>query len=208
MSGITSIIEIINAKTAEKEKEIIEEAEKKKQMKLEEAKRKANDTASAITKKAELQANSELVQYEASAKLKGKYKMLEAKDAQINSILTSTQNKIEGIVGKAEYQKVLTRLITDACKALADDQLDIVLPKGHASYVDIAEIEKAVAKERGKKTKLTISKENIRSKGGVIIRTTDGTRWVDNTFEARFERLENKARDTIASILFEEEDKE
>lgn len=208
MSGISNIIEIINAKTSEKEKAIIEEAEKQKKMKLEEAKRIANETASAITKKAELQATSELAKYEASAKLKGKYKMLEAKDAQITEILTSTQEKIEGIVGKAEYKKMLTRMITDACKALADDQLELILPKSHDSYVDLAEIEKVVAKERGKKIKLTISKETIRSKGGVLIRTTDGTRWVDDTFESRFERLDSKARDTIASILFHEEDKE
>ena len=208
MSGITNIIEIINTKTAEKEKEIISEAEKHKKMKLEEAQRKAEDEASAITKKAELQANSELVKYEASAKLKGKYKMLEAKDAQITEILSSTQEKVEGVVGKAEYKKILTRLITDACKALAVDQVELILPKGHASHVDTAEIEKIVAKERGKKTKLTISKETIRSKGGVIIRTMDGARWVDDTFEARFERLESKARDTIASILFDDEDKE
>ncbi|MGY5879380.1 MAG: V-type ATP synthase subunit E family protein [Candidatus Thorarchaeota archaeon] len=208
MSGISNIIEIINAKTAEKEKGIIEEAEKQRKLKLEEAQRKADDTASAITKKAELQANSELAKYEASAKLKGKYKMLEAKDAQITEILSSTHEKIEGLVGKAEYKKILMRLITDACTALAVDQVELILPKGHSSHVDIAELEKVVAKERGKKTKLTISKEPIRSKGGVKIRTIDGTRWVDNTFESRFERFETEARDKIASILFDEEDKE
>ncbi|TFH04685.1 MAG: hypothetical protein E4H14_14215 [Candidatus Thorarchaeota archaeon] len=207
MSGISNIIDIINTKTAEKEKGIIEEAEKLKKTKLEEAKQKSEETASAITKKAEIQATSELAKYEASAKLKGKYKMLEAKDAQITGILTSTQEKVQGIVGKAEYKKTLTRMITDACKALADDQLELILPKGHTSYVDVAEIEKIVAQERGKKTKITISKETIRSTGGVIIRTTDGTRWVDDTFEARFERLNTKARDKIASILFDEEDK-
>ena len=40
MSGISNIIEIINAKTAEKEKEIIEEAEKHKKTKLEDIKLK------------------------------------------------------------------------------------------------------------------------------------------------------------------------
>ena len=208
MSGISNIIDIINAKTAEKETEILEEAEKHKKMKLDEAQRKAEEIASAITRKAELQATSELAKYEASAKLKGKYKMLEAKDAQITEILSSTQEKIEGIVGKAEYQKILTRLITDACKALKEDTLELVLPKSHESHVDIAEIEKIVAKEGNKKTKLTISKETIRSKGGAIVRTPDGTRWVDNTFEARLERYESIARDKIASILFDEEDKE
>ncbi|TFG28018.1 hypothetical protein EU528_11880 [Candidatus Thorarchaeota archaeon] len=208
MSGISNIIDIIDTKTTAKEQEILNEAEKQKQLKLQEAQKKAEETASAITKKAGLQAKSELAKYEASAKLQGKYKMLEAKDAIITDILSDTQEKIEGIVGKAEYKKVLTRLIIDACKALADDELDLILPKNHASHIDLAEIEQAVAKERGKKTKLTISKETVRSKGGVIIRTTDGTRWVDDTFEARLERLESKARDTIASILFGDVDKE
>ncbi|MBE0527406.1 MAG: hypothetical protein IH631_10715, partial [Candidatus Thorarchaeota archaeon] len=161
-----------------------------------------------ITQKAELQATSELAKYQASAKLKGKYKMLESKDAIIREVLSATQEKVESIVGKAEYKKMLNRFIVDASMSLAEDQLELILPKGHESYVNIAEIESAAAKERGKKTKFTISKETIRSKGGVKIRTIDGTRWVDNTFESRFVRFENKARDTIASILFGDVDKE
>ncbi|TFG99643.1 hypothetical protein E4H12_02050 [Candidatus Thorarchaeota archaeon] len=208
MSGISNIIEIINARTAEKEKEIIEEAERHKKLKLEEAQRKGEETALSITQKAELQATSELAKYQASAKLKGKYKMLESKDAIIREVLSATQEKVESIVGKAEYKKMLNRFIVDASMSLAEDQLELILPKGHESYVNIAEIESAAAKERGKKTKFTISKETIRSKGGVKIRTIDGTRWVDNTFESRFVRFENKARDTIASILFGDVDKE
>ena len=203
MSGITNIIEIINAKTVEKEQEIISEAEKHKKIKLEEAKRRADDKASAITKKADLQAKSEILKYEASAKLKSKYRMLEAKDVLINDVLTAVEKQMESTVGKAEYKKILTRLIVDGCKAISAEKLELIFPKSHASYVDIAEIEKTVAKEIGKKTKLTISKETKRSKGGVIIRTLDNSRWVDNTFEDRLERFENTVRDTISSILFE-----
>ena len=43
MSGIDSIIEMINTKTAEKEKEILDEAEKHKEQKMSEAKQKANN---------------------------------------------------------------------------------------------------------------------------------------------------------------------
>ena len=203
MSGITNIIEIINAKTVEKEQEIISEAEKHKKIKLEEAKRRADDKASTITKKADLQAKSEILKYEASAKLKSKYRMLEAKDVLINDVLTAVEKQMESIVGKAEYKKILTRLIVDGCKAISAEKLELIFPKSHASYVDIAEIEKIVAKEIGKKTKLTISKETKRSKGGVIIRTLDNSRWVDNTFENRLERFENTVRDTISKILFE-----
>lgn len=203
MTGISNIIDIINAKTAEKEKEIISEAERHKKIKLEEAKRRADDKASVITKKAELQTQSEITKYNASAKLKSKYRMLEAKNVLINDVLTTVEEQMESIVGKAEYKKVLALLIVDGCKALSEEKLELIFPKGHASYVDIAEVEKAIAKEIGKKTKLTISKDTKRSKGGVIIRTLDGVKWVDNTFEARLERFEDTVRDTISKILFE-----
>jgi len=203
MSGISNIIEIINAKTVKKEEEIISEAERHKKIKLEEAKRRADEKASTITKKADLQAKSELSKYEASAKLKSKYRMLEAKNELINEVLTTVEKQMESIVGKAEYKKVLTRLIVEGCKALSEEKLELILPKGHASYVDITEVEKIIAKEIGKKTKLSISKETKRSKGGVIIRRLDNKKWVDNTFEDRLERFENTIRDTISRILFE-----
>jgi len=203
MSGITNIIEIINTKTAAQEKEIISEAEKFKQTKLDEAKRRADETASGITKKAELQAESELSKYEASAKLKSKYKMLEAKDALIKEVLESTQKQLESVVGKAEYKKVLERLIVAACVSLGVDDVELIFPEKQTPKVAVAEIEKLVAKE-GKKVKISISKETVRSVGGVIIRTKDGKKWVDDTFEARLERFESKSRDTISNILFKE----
>lgn len=201
MSGISNIIEIINTKTAEQEQAIISEAEKFKQTKLDDAKRSADESAAAITKKAELQAKSELLKYEASAKLKSKYKMLEAKDALIKEVMETTQKKLESVVGKAEYKKILERLIVSGCVALGVEDVELIFPEKHPSKVDVASIEKLVAKE-GKKVKITISKETRRSMGGVITRTKDGTKWVDDTFENRLERFESKARDTISDILF------
>ena len=202
MSGIANIIEMINAKTAEQEKVIIEDAERFKATKLEDVKKRADEAASAITKKAEHQASSELSKYEASAKLKAKYKLLEAKDALIQDVLASAKQQLESVVGKAEYKKVLERLITDGCKSLDVDAVDLIFPAKHASKIDVAEIEKIVAKEVGKKVKISVAKDTIRSTGGVIIRTKENTKWVDNTFEARLERFENKTRETISGILF------
>lgn len=202
MSGIDNIIEIINLKTTEREQEIFKEAERHKRLKLEEADRKAKETAEAISRKAELQAKSELSKYEASAKLKSKYQMLEAKESLINEVLQEVRERMESIITKAEYKKILSNLIIDGCEALREEKLELIFPKNHSSKIDIADIEKAVSKVIGMKVSMTISKENIRSIGGVIIRTTDGVKWVDNTFEARMKRLQNKVRDTVSSILF------
>ena len=131
--------------------------------------------------------------------------MLEAKEILINDVLADVQKRMDGIVTKAEYKKILTNLIIDGCKALGSEKVELIFPKSHSSKIEVPELEKAVTKEVGKKVSLSISKENIRSKGGVIIRIPDGRKWVDNTFEARMERLENKVRDTIAGILFTDE---
>jgi len=205
MSGIENIIEIINAKTEAKEQEIIKEAERHKRLKIEEVQRRAKDAAEIITKKAEQQAKTELSKYMAGAKLKAKYQMLDTKEALIKDVLLTVRARMEEIVEKAEYKKILSNLIIDGSSALNEEKLELIFPKNHASKVEIAEIEKAVSKKVGKKVNFTVSKDNVRSKGGVIIKALDGTRWVDNTFEARIERLENKVRDTISEILFSDE---
>jgi vacuolar-type H+-ATPase subunit E/Vma4 len=207
MTGIDSIIDIINSKTAQKEKEIIQEAERQKKLKIEEAQKKAKEVAVTITKKAELQAKAEKSRYEASAKLKSKYRMLQSKEQLIEEVLEAATQKLDNIVDKAEYKKVLTKLAINGGIALHTDTLELVLPKNHASYIDVTEIEKAISKGTGNKTKVTISKETVQSKGGVIVRLPDSSKLVDNTFEARLERVEDRVRETIASILFTEDDK-
>ncbi|MGY5856347.1 MAG: V-type ATP synthase subunit E family protein [Candidatus Thorarchaeota archaeon] len=208
MSGIDSIIEMINAKTAEKEKEILNEAETHKEQKMSEAKKKAKEIADAITAKAEIEVSAEMGRYEASAKLKSKYQLLEAKETLIEEIITSVKKELEEIAGKKAYGKTLERLAVDAATPLEETNLEMVFPKGHESHITLKTVEDLVSKSTGKKTKISISKETIRAAGGVIVRTTDNARWVNNTFEARFERLESDIRDKISEILFSSDKKE
>ncbi|MHA2145618.1 MAG: V-type ATP synthase subunit E [Candidatus Thorarchaeota archaeon] len=208
MTGIDNIIEMINAKTAEKEKEILSEAETHKTKKLNEAKKMAQEITDAITAKAEAESKAEVGRYEASAKLKSKYQLLEAKEALIEEILTSAKKHLEDLAGKKAYAKTLEHLTIDAAAALEETDLDIVLPKGHSSHITIKAVEDAVSKKTGKKAKISVSKETVRATGGAIVRNKDNTRWVNNTFEARFERLETAIRDKISEILFETENKE
>ncbi|MHA2397114.1 MAG: V-type ATP synthase subunit E [Candidatus Thorarchaeota archaeon] len=207
MNGMTNIIEIINSKTAEKEKEIIAEAESYKKQKLQEARAKAKEVTASITGKAEIESNAEVSRYEASAKLKSKYQLLDAKEVLIEDVLSSARKHLEDLVKKKAYDKTLEKLIVDATVSLEETELEIAVPKGHASNIDLNTVEAAVTKATSKKRKLSISKEDVRATGGVIVRNKDSTMWVDNTFEARLERYESEIRDTISSILFSAEEK-
>ncbi|MHA2045924.1 MAG: V-type ATP synthase subunit E [Candidatus Thorarchaeota archaeon] len=208
MSGIDNIIEMINTKTAEKEKEILGEAETHKAQKMSEAKKMATEIADSITSKAEAESRAEIGRYEASAKLKSKYQLLEAKEKLIEEVLASAMKHLEDIVGKKAYEKTLERLAIDAAAPLEETELDIVLPKGHAKHITVKTVEAAVTKKSGKKTNISVSKETVRATGGAIVRNKDNTRWVDNTFEARFERLESAIRGKISDILFSSDKKE
>ncbi|MHA2151769.1 MAG: V-type ATP synthase subunit E [Candidatus Thorarchaeota archaeon] len=208
MSGIDNIIEMINTKTAEKEKEILGEAETHKAQKMSEAKKMATEIADSITSKAEAESRAEIGRYEASAKLKSKYQLLEAKEKLIEEVLASAMKHLEDIVGKKAYEKTLERLAIDAATPLEETELDIVLPKDHAKHITVKTVEAAVTKKSGKKTNISVSKETVRATGGAIVRNKDNTRWVDNTFEARFERLESAIRGKISDILFSSDKKE
>jgi V/A-type H+-transporting ATPase subunit E len=204
---MTNIIEMINSKTAEKEKEILSEAETHKAQKLKDASTKAEEITSSIISKAEIESNAEVARYEASAKLQSKYKLLEAKEDMISEVMKSTREHLEGLIKKKAYSKTLETLLVDAVTSLEESDLEIVTPKGQASNIDLKAAEAAAAKAIGKKIKLSIAKDNVRATGGLIVRNKDTTRWVDNTFEARLERLESQIRDTISSILFGTEEK-
>ena len=207
MSGMANIIEMINTKTAEKEKAILEEAETQKEQRLKDARAKAKQIAASITGKADNEVNAEISRYEASAKLKAKYKLLESKEALILEIMESARKYLEDLVKKKAYEQTLERLIVDGAESLEGTDLEIMTPKGHETSIDLKNVEAAITKQTGKKTKLSISKENVRATGGAIIRNKDSTMWVDNTFEARLERLQGKIRDSISSILFGTEEK-
>ncbi|RLI58757.1 MAG: hypothetical protein DRO87_04870 [Candidatus Thorarchaeota archaeon] len=205
MTGVENIVKMIDDKTTEKEHEIISEAEKYKRLKLEEAKKRAEENAKKITNKAEIEVRAELARYKASAKLKAKYRLLDAKEKLVKSVLDSVRSDLEKVVGKAEYKDILTGLVIDGATALGVDQVELVLPKGHFKKLDLEKARAEVAKHSGIKIKIVESKDTVRSIGGVIVRTKDGPRWIDNTFEARLERMETQIRDTISSTLFKKE---
>ena len=205
MSGISNIIEMINKKTDEKEDEIIAEAERHKRIKIEEAEKRAKEAASNIIKKAERDTHAEMARYKATAMLKAKYKLLDAKEEMINLVLDEVRKELESLSEKSEYSQVLNRLVVDAGVTLSEEDLEIVLPKGHKKHLDLEDIQKQIAKQTKKKVKLSISKDNVRSIGGALVRNSDGSKWVDNTFEAQIERLTSELRDSVASVLFAEE---
>ncbi|MHA2378374.1 MAG: V-type ATP synthase subunit E [Candidatus Thorarchaeota archaeon] len=202
MQGVTNIIELINKKTGAEAEQIMAEAEQFKAKRLANAKERAKDLEDGIAGKAQREADSEIARYEASAKLKAKYRILESREALMKEVLDSAWEKIMKSVSDKPYDKTVTRLAVDGGVSLQESEIELVFPEGQKVNLDTTGIAGAVTKATGVKTKVSISKETVRATGGVVVKSKDGSKSVDNTFEARLERLDAKIRNLVSSTLF------
>lgn len=202
MSGIEHIINMIIDKAVEKEREIIEEAEKYRRERLQLAKDKAQQRSQAEIEKAQKEAEAILERHAASLKLQRKHRILKTKEKIIKEVLEKALEESGKAVEKPEYTKIIERLVIEGTIALGEKEIELVFPSDQNPKFNLNAVTKEVEKQSGKKVSIKISDDTVRSRGGVIIRVTDGTKWVDNTIEARLERFEDKIRDKISSELF------
>jgi V/A-type H+-transporting ATPase subunit E len=208
MEGVNNIIKIIKSKTEAECDRIITEAEGLKKERIKRAEERAKSITEEIAGKAEREADAEVAKYHASAKLKAKYRLLESKEAIMDEVFETAWDKLEKSVLDKKYDKTIFNLAVDAGASLQETELELVLPEGQKVSLTAAELAKAITKESGVKTSIDISKETIRATGGVLVRAKDGTKWVDNTYDARKNRFDADLRDRVASTLFAEKGSE
>ncbi len=203
MSGVQSIIKMIEGKAAEKEDKIIRDARKLSETKLLDARKKGKAKRAAMMVEAEIQFRVDSVKRDANARLAVRHKILEAKEALITEVI---ELAIESLTKKhktKDYADMLVGFAIEGGSVLAVEEVELILPKRQSLQLDLTKISREIAKRTGHKTGVSLSKEKIRSAGGVLIRSKDGTKWVDNTFEGRRDRVMREMRKLISSILFE-----
>ncbi|MCK4244101.1 MAG: hypothetical protein KAX20_00590, partial [Candidatus Omnitrophica bacterium] len=203
MSGVQSIIEMIQAKAAEKEDKIVRDARKLSETKLLDARNKGKAKRAAMMVEAEIQSRVDSVKRDANARLAVRHKILAAKEALITEVL---ELAIESLTKKHKtkgYADMLVGLAIEGGSALAVEEVELILPKGQSPQLDLIKISREITKRTGIKTGVSLSKEKIRSAGGVMVKNKDGTKWVDNTLEGRRDRLMIEIRKLISSILLE-----
>jgi len=203
MTGVQSIIRMIELKASEKEDKIVRDARKLSETKLLGARKKGKAKRAAMMVEAEIQSRVDSVKRDANARLAARHKILAAKEALITEV---QELAIESLTKKHKtkgYAEMLVGLAIEGGSILAVEEVELILPKGQSPQLDLTKISREIAKRTGIKTGVSLSKEKIRSAGGVLVRSKDGTKWVDNTFEGRRDRVMSEMRKLISSILFE-----
>ena len=199
---VEKIEEIIINEAKEKAENIIAKAKEKAKKVLDEAKREAEKEAEEIINKRKTEAEAEARRILSEAKLEARLKILNAKEQLISEAFDEAIKNLKEFSQSTQYKNALEDLIKDAAIIMGGGDLEVLLPENTNVDLDLSKIAKEVGNQTGVKTSLSISKERIRSIGGVIVRSKDRLLTVDNTFEARLERLREQLRVNVANLLF------
>jgi len=188
----------------EKAKSIVKEAEKTRKDTLEQKRKEGESEAEKIIRSGTEEADSLKRQKVAEARLKAKQMIIAAREDLINEAIEKSKHKLTDLTTSKDYNKILGKLVEEGGIGLGGGELEIIIPaKDQKTSIDLSSIAKRVEKETGNKTTINMAQEKLRSIGGVIIRKSDGSIMIDNTFEARIERALRDIRMQTAKVLFE-----
>ena len=205
-SSANKILDRILNDAKEEAKAIIKEAKRSAEMLLEKQRKLALHNADkevySLLKRAENEAAVIKGKVTTDIKRRAGWVVLSEKERLVTSVLNEVKNRLVNLQKSEEYLPVLEKLIIDAGTVLGGGTLEVMLNENDSSLpLKLNKLEKKIADGTGVKTRLKISKQQIKAVG-VIVKTVDGRIFVDNTFEAILSRRERELRLKIARILF------
>ncbi len=173
---------------AEKEiKEIIQKAEEEAREVIEKEKEKGRKEAEKIRTRGEKEAERQKEKILASARRKAKAYIIQAKEEIIQKCFDEMVNILREMDGKT-YEQFMEKEIKEAMKEIEDGYI-----------ISTRKEDEKIAKKLGLEVKGKT--EGI---GGVILKSKDGKKEIDLTFDFMLERKKEEIRIKIAEKLFGE----
>ena len=205
-SSTDKIIDQILKDAREEAKIIVEEAKRSTEMLLENRKQSARQSAEkdviSLLKRAEDKADIIRGKVATDIKRRARWIVLAEKERLVTNVLNDVKNRLVDLQKSEEFLPVLENLIVDAGTVLDGGTLEVMLNENDLSLpLKLNKLEKKIADGTGVKTRLKISKQQIKAVG-VIVKTNDGKIFVDNTFEAILSRRERELKLKIANFVF------
>lgn len=190
-----------------------EEAQKIKadaKEKIEEIQKAAKERAEAI-REAELERIKEHVESTrrqdiAEKKVEHHRRIQTIKSELIDGVFDKAKERLQDYVEKPAYQDTLRELILEAGESLGGGALLMKLnatDQKRMSKTELENLAKETQDRTDTETRIALDKNAIRTIGGAAVSSGDRKATVDNTFEARLERMKEQAKAELETILFE-----
>ena len=184
--ALEKLIQRIESDAESEANGIIEGARKEAEEIIREAKKKAQKEAAEAEARGEKEAFRLKEKMLASARRRAREMEMRAKEEVIQECMDRAKEELGKLKGK-RYEAAVKRFLENGRKSLGDC---VVVPS--------REQDRKIAEKMGIKVE-----GNAESIGGVIIRSKDRIREIDDTFESIMERKMDELRILIANELFE-----
>jgi V/A-type H+-transporting ATPase subunit E len=176
---------------------------------IEEIRNAAQERAEAI-KEAELERMKEHVESTrrqdiAEKKVEYHRRTQTAKSELIDDVFDKAKEKLQDYVGKSAYEHTLRELILEAGESLGGGDLLVRLnavDQERMSKADLESLAKEIHDRTDTETRITLDENAIEAIGGAVVASADQKATVDNTLEARLERMKEQAKAELDTILF------
>jgi len=124
-----------------------------------------------------------------SAALEARNKQLLLVEDSVEKVFAKAIEKLNDLVRNEDYTKLVTQLLDESVKGLGS--YDVIV---ECNSKDKSVIQSILSKFSG----ATLSPNTVNCLGGVIVKSKDGSMSLDNTIDARIERLKPLIRKDIA----------
>jgi vacuolar-type H+-ATPase subunit E/Vma4 len=171
---------------------------------LADAKNEAKSIKKKILDQAKSEAEKNKVREISRKKLSIKMDYLQTRESVIDEIFVEAQSQLQKFTKSGDYQKFLETLLESSAESIGGGDLNVHLrkeDKGHFTKESLDKIAKNVSKSTGVDTKISVSDSNLNSLGGLQLIRSDNRLFVDNTFESRLERKNEKTRVGLLELL-------
>ena len=185
-------------------KTIIQRAQRDAKKNQQDAEKKGAEVTEEALKRAAQQAEREAQRTLASVPMEKARTKLGVQEGMIQEMLDAAVQRLAELQGQ-ERIDLAARLLADGADALGEPELVVEMAEqDHGAVGDIIAAAQAILAQRGKTPQLRPGPNAQNIGGGVVVRTRDGHKLVDNSFQARRERLAPQLRLELAKLLFEQ----
>lgn len=211
--GIDKIISHIKANVDREISAVLQEAHAEAESIKKAAQQKAEEEAQKILSQGKRIAALESQRIIAEKKLEARRRKMDAQEEVIAASFEAVTTVLEEVAEKGEqdhlvYKDILFSLVASACEIVAGEKVELALNRRDSGRFDekmMGELSSFVKKKTGRDISLSLANTTISCLGGVIVRDLEKQLEVDNTLEAKLDRLRESIRVDVARLLFGDE---
>ncbi len=132
------------------------------------------------------------------AEQEAKKAYLLAIEEMVEDVIKDSLERVKKLKNDKAYSEAITAMIRGSIESIGGEKFRIKCSEEDKRLVN--EIARKISEEMG--VKILVEPDSITTVGGVKISNEAGTAMLDNTFEARLERLREEIRKTVIKQLF------